>query len=187
MYVILDDIRPIAVWDSFNLVPNGIAQTINVIANDSLPPNWDILITQPMTVGRMISLNNGQFEIDINDAILNQYFIYEICNSDCPIVCDTALVTIAIQPPGDCYTPTAFTPNGDGKNDFFVIPCLDNTTEKAALYVFNRWGNLVFETDNYVSDWDGTHNNQPLSNGTYFYILQIEGKKPQNGSIEIKR
>ncbi|MGH1334500.1 MAG: gliding motility-associated C-terminal domain-containing protein [Aureispira sp.] len=187
MYVILDDIRPVAVWDSFNLVPDGIAQTINVIVNDSLPPNWDIMITQPMTVGRMISLNNGQFEIDINDAILNQYFIYEICNSDCPIVCDTALVTIAIQPPGDCYTPTAFTPNGDGKNDFFVIPCLENTTEKAALYIFNRWGNLVFETDNYVSDWDGTHRNQPLSNGTYFYILQIEGKKPQNGSIELKR
>ncbi len=187
MYVILDDVWPIAMVDSFNLVPDGTAQTVDVIANDTLPPNWNILITQPMTVGRMISLNNGQFELDINDAILNQYFIYEICNSDCPIVCDTALVTIAIQPPGDCYTPTAFTPNGDGKNDLFVIPCLNNTEEKAALYVFNRWGNLVYETDNYISDWDGTHRNQPLPDGTYFYILQIEGKKPQNGSIELKR
>lgn len=187
MYVILDDVRPVAVWDSFNLVPDGRSQVINVINNDILPLNWDIMISEPMTVGRMISLNNGQFEVDINDAVLNQYFIYEICNKDCPTVCDTAQVTLAIQPPGDCYTPTAFTPNGDGKNDFFVIPCLKNTNEKAALYIFNRWGNLVFETDNYISDWDGTHNNQPLSNGTYFYILQIEGKKPQNGSIEIKR
>ncbi len=187
VYVILDDLRPIAVWDSFNLVPDGAAQTIDVIANDTLPPNWNIMIRQPMAVGRMISLNNGSFEIDINDAVLNQYFIYEICNSDCPIVCDTALVTIAIQPPGDCYTPTAFTPNNDGKNDFFVIPCLNNTREKAALYIFNRWGNLVFETDNYISDWDGTHKNQPLPDGTYFYILQIEGKKAQNGSIELKR
>lgn len=187
MYVILDDIRPIAVWDSFNLAPDGTAQTIDVITNDTLPPNWNILISQPMSIGRMISLNNGKFEVDINKAILNQYFIYTICNSDCPTICDTASVTIAIQPPGDCYIPTAFTPNGDGKNDFFVIPCLGNTKDKAALYIFNRWGNLVFETDNYISDWDGTHKNQPLSNGTYFYILQIEGKKPQNGSIEIKR
>jgi gliding motility-associated-like protein len=187
MYVILDDVRPIAVGDSFNLVPNGLPQTVDVIANDILPNNWDILITQPTAVARIISLNNGQFEIDINNAILNQYFIYEICNSDCPIVCDTAEVTLAIQPPGDCYTPTAFTPNGDGKNDLFVIPCLGNVREKAALYVFNRWGNIVFETDNYASDWDGTHENQPLPNGTYFYILQIEGRQPQNGSIEIKR
>ena len=187
MYIILDDVHPIAVWDSFNLVPDGLPQTIDVIANDILPTNWDIMLTQPTAVSRIISLNNGQFEVDINNAILNQYFIYEICNRDCPIVCDTAQVTLAIQPVGDCYTPTAFTPNGDGKNDFFVIPCLSNSSEKAALYIFNRWGNLVFETDNYISDWDGTHDNQPLPNGTYFYVLQIEGKQPQNGSIEIKR
>lgn len=187
MYVILDDVNPIAIIDSFNLVPDGTIATIDVILNDALPPNWDIFIQTPMIDGQMTNLNNGQFEVDINRAVLNQYFIYEICNSDCPVVCDTALVTVAIQPPGDCYTPTAFTPNNDGQNDFFVIPCLQNTTEKAALVVFNRWGNLVFETDNYVSDWDGTHQNQPLPDGVYFYILHIEGKTPQNGSIEIKR
>lgn len=187
MYVILDDVWPVAIIDSFNLVPDGTIATIDVILNDTLPPNWDIYIQTPMIDGQMTSLNNGQFEVDINRAILNQYFVYEICNADCPIVCDTALVTIAIQPPGDCYTPTAFTPNNDGQNDLFVIPCLQNTNEKAALVVFNRWGNLVFETDNYVSDWDGTHQNQPLPDGVYFYILHIEGKTPQNGSIEIKR
>lgn len=187
MYVILDDLWPVAMMDSFNLIPDGTIATIDVILNDTLPPNWDIFIQTPMIDGQMTSLNNGQFEVDINRAVLNQYFVYEICNADCPIVCDTALVTIAIQPPGDCYTPTAFTPNNDGQNDFFVIPCLQNTTEKASIVIFNRWGNLVFETDNYISDWDGTHQNQPLPDGVYFYVLHIEGKTPQNGSIEIKR
>jgi gliding motility-associated-like protein len=187
MYVILDDVWPVAMMDSFNLIPDGTVATIDVILNDTLPPNWDIYIQTPMIDGQMISLNNGQFEVDINRAVLNQYFVYEICNSDCPVVCDTALVNIAIQPPGDCYTPTAFTPNNDGQNDFFVIPCLQNTKEKAAITIFNRWGSLVFETDNYISDWDGTHKNRPLPDGVYFYILQIEGKTPQNGSIEIKR
>ncbi|BDS13330.1 gliding motility-associated C-terminal domain-containing protein [Aureispira anguillae] len=187
MYIILDDVWPRATMDSFNLIPDGSIATVDAILNDTLPPNWDIMIHTPMIDGQMTSLGNGQFEVDINGAVLNQYFIYEICNSDCPVVCDTALVTIGIQPPGDCYTPTAFTPNGDGRNDFFVIPCLSNTNEKGALYIFNRWGNVVFETDNYQSDWDGTHRNQPLPDGVYFYILQIEGKQPQNGSIEIKR
>jgi gliding motility-associated-like protein len=187
MYVILDETWPISMMDSFDLVPDGTIATVDVILNDVLPPNWDIFIQTPMIDGQMTNLNNGQFEIDINNSVLNQYFVYEICNSDCPDICDTALVTIAIQPLEGCYTPTAFTPNNDGQNDFFVIPCLQNTTEKAGLAVFNRWGSLVFETDNYISDWDGTHKNQPLPDGVYFYILQIEGKTPQNGSIEIKR
>jgi gliding motility-associated-like protein len=169
------------------LIPDGTISTIDVILNDALPPNWDIFIQSPMIDGQMTNLHNGQFEVDINSVVLNQYFVYEICNTNCPDICDTALATIAIQPPGDCYIPTAFTPNNDGQNDFFVIPCLQNTNEKAGLAIFNRWGNLVFKTDNYISDWDGTHQNQPLPDGVYFYILQIEEKTPQNGSIEIKR
>jgi gliding motility-associated-like protein len=187
MYVILDDVWPVSNIDYFDLIPDGTISTIDVILNDVLPPNWDIFIQTPMIDGQLNNLYNGQFEVDINNVVLNQSFVYEICNTSCPNICDTALVTIAIQPPGDCYTPTAFTPNNDGQNDFFVIPCLENTTEKAGLAIFNRWGNLVFKTDNYISDWDGTHQNQPLPDGVYFYILQIEGKTPQNGSIEIKR
>lgn len=187
MYVILDDVWPVSNMDHFDLIPDGTISTIDVILNDVLPPNWNIFIQTPTIDGQMTNLNNGQFEVDINDVVLNQSFVYEICNTNCPDVCDTALVTIAIQPPGDCYTPTAFTPNNDGQNDFFVIPCLENTTEKAGLAIFNRWGNLVFKTDNYISDWDGTHKNQPLPDGVYFYILHIDGKTPQNGSIEIKR
>jgi gliding motility-associated-like protein len=187
MYVILDDVWPVSTADYFNLIPDGTISTIDVILNDALPPNWDIFIQSPMIGGQMTNLHNGQFEVDLNNVVLNQYFVYEICNTNCPDICDTALARIAIQPPGDCYTPTAFTPNNDGKNDFFVIPCLQNTNEKAGLAIFNRWGSLVFKTDKYTSDWDGTHQNQPLPDGVYFYILQIEEKTPQNGSIEIKR
>jgi len=188
MWVILDAQWPIAMPDLFPLIPDGTSSTIDVIPNDDLPPGWIITVTDSMATGQMIELGNGQYEIDINNSNLNQYLVYQVCNSICPdFVCDTALVTIAIQPPGDCYTPNAFTPNQDGYNDVFIIPCIDNITEKAALYVFNRWGNVVYETDNYQNDWDGTHKNNPLPDGVYFYILQIENKTPQQGSIEIKR
>ena len=187
VYVILDDVWPILTADSFSLVPDGTTDQVNVILNDAIPPNWTIDLVQPIQTGYIVSLNTGVFEVDINEAVLNQVFLYEVCNGDCPIVCDTAEVLLAIQPPGDCYAPTAFTPNNDGSNDVFVIPCINNISEKAALYIFNRWGNVVYETDNYSNDWDGTHRNQPLPDGTYFYILQIENKRPQNGSIELKR
>ena len=60
-------------------------------------------------------------------------------------------------------------------------------TEEARITIFNRWGYLVFKREEYKNNWDGTHENQPLPDGVYFYILEIEGKTAQNGSIEIKR
>jgi gliding motility-associated-like protein len=188
MLVILDAQWPIAIPDLFSLIPDGTSSTIDVILNDNLPASWIITVVDSMDTGQMIGLGNGQYEVDINNSNINQYLVYKVCNSVCPdFVCDTALVTIAIQPPGDCYTPNAFTPNQDGYNDLFIIPCIDNVTEKAALYIFNRWGNVVYETDSYQNDWDGSHKNNPLPDGVYFYILQIENKTPQQGSIEIKR
>ena len=118
---------------------------------------------------------------------MTQYFSYSVCNAICPVVCDTAQVAVSIAEIDECYAPNAFTPNADGSNDLFIIPCINHLGEKASLVVFNRWGNPVYETDNYTNDWDGTHRNNPLPNGTYFYVLQINGKRPQKGSIEIRR
>lgn len=185
--VMLEAEKPQLMIDSFNLVSDGTLATVDVITNDSLPTNWNISIHTPMVSGLMTNEGNGTFLIDINGVTFNQYFTYEVCNADCPFVCDTAEVTIGILPLGSCYTPNAFTPNNDGSNDYFIIPCLQNTEGKAGLAIFNRWGSLVYETDNYINDWDGTHKNNPLPNGVYFYILTREGEQPQQGSIEIRR
>lgn len=82
---------------------------------------------------------------------------------------NTATVTKDIL---DLIIPNTFTPNGDGKNDTFVIPGLaeypDNTLE-----IFNRWGSQVFRSGaGYKNDWTGNG----LNEGTYFYILRITGK-----------
>lgn len=71
-----------------------------------------------------------------------------------------------------------FSPNADGFNDFFEIECItdyDNTIQ-----VYNRNGNLVFETQNYQNDWNGVANvngvlgaGKPLPAGTYYYVVNI--------------
>ena len=74
--------------------------------------------------------------------------------------------------------PTGFSPNNDGNNDRFVIPELSNIND-AHLIVFNRWGNIVFESTAYQNDWDGTCQeksclgNGILPEGTYFYSLDV--------------
>ncbi|MCB9265881.1 MAG: gliding motility-associated C-terminal domain-containing protein [Lewinellaceae bacterium] len=65
------------------------------------------------------------------------------------------------------------TPNGDGVNDFFVIPELAFYPDHK-LSIFNRWGDVVYESRNYQGDWDGTYKGRELPAGTYLYVLVVE-------------
>ena len=64
------------------------------------------------------------------------------------------------------------TPNGDGKNDAWVIKNIDyypNNTVK----VFDKAGRIVYSKQGYANDWNGTYNNSPLSQGTYYYVIDF--------------
>jgi gliding motility-associated-like protein len=73
----------------------------------------------------------------------------------------------------DCYfvkIPSAFSPNGDGKNDFLKIFLL--RVRNFELKIFNRWGELVFETNNANVMWDGTYKNEPQDVGVFQYYIE---------------
>jgi len=80
-------------------------------------------------------------------------------------------VRVNINYRGKLYVPSAFTPNGDGKNDRFKVA--NFTFEKVLEFrVFNRWGQEVFNaSDN--SGWDGTWKNVPQDIGTYEYLVRV--------------
>lgn len=88
---------------------------------------------------------------------------------------DDALCTIE-----DVFVPEGFSPDEDGSNDVFVIYGLKG--QRVTLKVFNRWGNLVYESDNYQNNWDGTCTTglilagERLPESTYYYLVQIEGE-----------
>ncbi len=65
------------------------------------------------------------------------------------------------------FIPNVFTPNADGKNDYFEIPGLNSLT-RVELQVFNRWGSEVFRSPAYHNEWDG----HGLNDGTYYYVLK---------------
>lgn len=84
----------------------------------------------------------------------------------------------------------SFTPNGDGKNDLWIIDGITNFTTNT-VFIFNRWGDLVWNTNDYdnVSDdkvWDGTFSKtkKPLPDATYFYVISA-GDKTYKGWIEL--
>jgi gliding motility-associated-like protein len=74
------------------------------------------------------------------------------------------------------FVPTAFTPNGDGKNDSWRIPFLDIGLG-ADVKVFNRWGQLVYHVSSATVSWDGNLNGQPQASGTYVYFISFKSHK----------
>ncbi|MDW7692582.1 gliding motility-associated C-terminal domain-containing protein [Flammeovirgaceae bacterium SG7u.111] len=75
--------------------------------------------------------------------------------------------------------PNAFSPNSDGINDFFELPLEHGTVE---LFVYNRWGEIVYESMDYQNDWDGNS----LPSGEYYYFFSSTGLcKEYKGMISI--
>jgi gliding motility-associated-like protein len=83
--------------------------------------------------------------------------------------------------------PNAFTPNGDGINDYWNIPVFQKN-KYFTVNVYNRYGTLVFSSIGYGTPWDGTYNGKSLPVGTYYYIIDPKnGGNKLTGSVTILR
>ncbi len=102
----------------------------------------------------------------------------------CPSVVDD--VTISIVQKNCINIRNAFTPNGDGINDLWKVydqrDCL--TKEGCKVNVYNRYGSKVFESANYYNTWQGTYNDKPIPDGTYYAVITFTFL---DGSIQIVR
>ncbi len=94
--------------------------------------------------------------------------------------------------------PNTFTPNGDGQNDLYTPIFPYRFVEKIDMKIYNRWGNLVFETTDPDINWDGTDykTRKPLFTGVYYYVCDVyfqtidgikKTSKPLSGYIQLFR
>jgi gliding motility-associated-like protein len=98
-------------------------------------------------------------------------------------VSDTVFIKVLKSP----LVPNAFSPNGDGINDTWRIQYLESYPG-ATIEVFNRYGQKVFESAGYATEWDGFFNGSVLPIGTYYYIINPRnGRKIITGSVTIIR
>jgi gliding motility-associated-like protein len=102
-----------------------------------------------------------------------------VCDDGNPTACHTAMVYITVTPapPPGLLIPQGFSPNGDGRNDRFVILGLESYPNND-IQIFNRWGNTVFAAERYQNDWDGRSAKglrvgSELPVGTYYYTLRL--------------
>lgn len=199
----------VAAIDDNATTTESIAVEIPVLENDVIPAdslvaNIDIRIVSPALSGTAMEGDTSVLYTPDLDFIGIDSFRYELCVTfiNDSVACDTALVVINVQN-SNCAPQfaNAFSPNSDGVNDLFLIEGSDacfNEELPSNLMIFNRWGDAVYQIDNYTNDsaWDGTwqENGEDVPDGTYFYIFTyqvIEEESPvsrqRTGFVEVCR
>jgi gliding motility-associated-like protein len=100
------------------------------------------------------------------------YYLHAVSNAGCGIAMDTVLVKVY----NDLYIPNAFTPNGDGKNDTWVIDAL-KAYPLAKTIICNRFGEIVFEAQSAYQYWNGTYKGKPVPMGGYTYVIDLKNNE----------
>ena len=165
--------------------------TFDPTTNDELPPNAVISFTDDIAEGGELRDNgNGTFTYQTPANFAGEIeLVYEVLSDGCAMT--TATVTLVIGRGIDCEAPNIFTPNGDGMNDFFVVPCLLNRDDfpNSQVTIYNQWGDEVYRSATpYQNDWDGTYQGNQLPVATYFYIIEFgDGRESASGDVRIER
>ncbi len=145
-----------------------------LLGNGGINYTWSTIssgatITNPYSQNAYAILqNDANFYLKVTDAVGCAGY-------------DTVFVKAYIGPA--YYVPNSFTPNGDGLNDIFR-PIPVGIAYTTFFRVYNRYGELLFETNEWLKGWDGTFKNKPQPNGTYTWIIQ--GKDKYNNKIDEK-
>ena len=110
------------------------------------------------------------------------YKIISIDNFGCSASAD---VTVKVLKP--LQIPNVFTPNGDGINEKWEVKNLKDYAD-CKVEIFNRYGQLVYQSVGYTNEWDGTLKGQPLPAATYYYVINLKiDAKPIAGFVDIVR
>ncbi len=100
------------------------------------------------------------------------YTVTAINEDGCPATAEVRIVVLqAICKEPFVYLPNIFSPDGDGLNDILLVR--GNIIDEVFLQVYNRWGELVFETDRQDSGWDGTFKGKALTSDVFGYYLRV--------------
>lgn len=143
------------------------------------------IATYDWTPDLALSCNNCE-KPDASPTLTTRYTLIVTDDAGC-VVSDSLLVTVTSP---ELLIPTAFSPNGDGMNDKFRV--MNRNVVKFNLQIYNRWGEKVFETSDFLSGWDGVFRGVEQEMGVYAwtcdYMLQGQTKSTlAKGNLTLMR
>ena len=175
-----------------------VANDVNDCIADILGASVDVIINPlpvaqitpndiTLYIGDEIDLTAGEYTYyewyNQNDTLLSTeqiltvtdsgvFYIWVEDENGCTDISE--LATVRAVPLTQLFIPKVFTPNDDDHNEFFVIKGLNVVTFN--IQIFTRWGELVFESNSIDKYWDGSFENNHVSQGSYYYSIEVLGK-----------
>jgi gliding motility-associated-like protein len=176
--------NPYAV-SKFNVIPDFAYISNPVFKINNQAKNYDSI---------RYDFDNGYSSDSLNPYIryskIGQYTIRQFATNQ--FGCnDTSELNVKVFDDYVTYYPNAFSPNNDGSNDVFMPYLKGIVSRDYKLQIFNRWGELIFETDDVSKGWDGTYRGEDVQEGNYLYIVQFRNAnqiiKTVSGVIQLLR
>ena len=188
--VVIDYAAPPAPRDDDYAVAFQGEVTFDPTENDDNPADAVVTFLTVPAGARLTDNGDGTFTFFPPANFVGELALdYEVGSPGCAVGGATAFFTVGEGV--DCTPPNIFTPNGDGMNDRFVVPCLLDTDRfpNSQVTIYNQWGDEVFRSGTpYRSDWDGTYQGSRLPVATYFYTIDFgNGREGATGSVRIER
>jgi gliding motility-associated-like protein len=145
-------------------VPERVNVYITNLLGDTVSSESEIFVP----VRRFPLLDSGVYFVNVEDVLTNCFRA------------DTVLIDPYLPGVDDCtpkiIAPNAFSPNGNGFNEeFFIYP--SPFIDEFEVFIYTRWGELIFYSTDENFRWDGTFNGQELGPGTFAYIMQFTSRE----------
>jgi len=158
---------------------------VTVVSNPVVSAASNVTITQGESTtltasgGGIYAWSNGLTDSSIIvSPTISTFYCITVTNTNNCTDSDCVTVSVIVEPVdcsniGDLYLPNAFSPNGDNENDEFKIFYGNFSCIKSqSITIYNRWGEIVFESSEIEFKWSGIHNDKILDSGVYTYYLR---------------
>lgn len=140
----------------------------------SICPEEEIEVTANVTADAYY-WNTGNYNSSITIREAGMYTVTVVDSNSCMF---TDSIIFNDYCPTAFYVPSTFTPNGDQKNDVFIPK--GSNVYTFSMYIYNRWGLLVFYTHDLDKGWDGTMDGKEAPEDTYSWQISYEGERENN-------
>ena len=162
--------------DTINL--NTIAKPIVSLGNDTIMCPGEIIILSPGTGFSQYHWSDGS---SLSNMIVHNPGTYSVTVFNG--LCSATDAVFIDECSSEIWVPNVFTPNGDGINESFFPVCTN--IDKITLYIYNRWGNQLYEGSGTSAKWDGKYKGELCPDGVYYYLIEYEHKGNTRGMRQL--
>ena len=149
---------------------NPVVEFVDGSSSDVVSYSWAFMNMQGGVLGGS-SLQNPSYTFpDDNPDV----YVAELTVTNADGCTDTETMEIVVNGVFTCYVPTAFTPDGDGVNDFFFVKGESIDAEVFNFSVYNKWGERIFEAEDMQTKWDGSYKGMPAQEDMYIWKLDTK-------------